>query len=107
MLDSENVLDDMHISQENEQDAKKDEASDETKPRKPAFDLELLFDNYLMQIEWLGSEIQELLNEITNTEGECNCTAACLPHIGTSQPLSLTIAQRTLSCIWICFGTEF
>jgi hypothetical protein len=32
-------------------------------------ELEMLFENYLMQIEWISSEIEEVLDEITNTEG--------------------------------------
>jgi hypothetical protein len=69
VLDNEHALEDMHISQEGEQQKLEKEQSDDSKGRKPAHDLELLFDNYLMQIEWLASEIQDLLNEITNTEG--------------------------------------
>src|SRR3546814_20001399 len=45
VLNNEHALEDMHISQEKVQEVKKD-ASDDTKPRKAAYDLELLFDNY-------------------------------------------------------------
>lgn len=30
--------------------------------------LEMLFENYLMQVEWIGSDVEEILDEITNTE---------------------------------------
>lgn len=32
--------------------------------------LEMLLENYLMQIEWVQSEGDDILHEITNTEGE-------------------------------------
>ena len=71
-------------------------------PSKPKYDLEMLFENYLMQIEWISSEVQERLDEITNTEGKMD------NRIDERWLMLLfCTTQRTWSCNSICFGIEF
>jgi len=34
-----------------------------------SMDLEMLFENYLNEVEWISAEIEEIMDEVTNTEG--------------------------------------
>ena len=53
-----------------EEDKKKQQSrSSSLQISKETMGLEMIFENYLNEIEWISAELEEIVDEITNTEG--------------------------------------
>ena len=60
--------------------------------------LEMLFENYLNEIEWIASEVEEMIDEITNTEENVVLQLDLLRNRILRFELNLSIASFVVTC---------
>ena len=60
--------------------------------------LEMLFENYLNEIEWIASEVEEVIDEITNTEENVVLQLDLLRNRILRFELSLSMSSYVVTC---------
>jgi Mg2+ and Co2+ transporter CorA len=60
--------------------------------------LEMLFENYLNEIEWIASEVEEVIDEITNTEENVVLQLDILRNRILRFELSLSMSSFVVTC---------
>ena len=60
--------------------------------------LEMLFENYLNEMEWIASEVEEVIDEITNTEENVVLQLDLLRNRILRFELSLSMSSYVVTC---------
>ena len=60
--------------------------------------LEMLFENYLNEVEWIASEVEEVIDEITNTEENVVLQLDLLRNRILRFELSLSMSSYVVTC---------
>jgi superfamily I DNA and RNA helicase len=61
-------------------------------------DLEMLFENYLNEVEWISAEIEEIVDEVTNTEENVVLLLDLLRNRILRFELVLSVATFVITC---------
>ena len=106
ILSNDNDMSMMYLSTSREKKANIDEIlnveipsdSNYKKSNSDTMNLEMLFENYLNEIEWMASEVEEILDEIKNTEENVVLQLDILRNRILRFELSLSMSSFVVTC---------